>query len=203
MLIPFLVADTRLYTLPCRSVRLTIRPSVTFLNSERFLQYCSCPTVRNWPRLGCRVSGFVDLITMDGPEDQWTNSPTDRPMDEQSFMPHMQIKKCLSVSHLCLKCKLRSVSLSPSYASYANWYMPLCLSVMPHMQIKKCLFVSQLCLTWRIWTWRTKNGVRNCFKVVGKSNHAPNTNQHEKKRFIKNFIQTIHLSICQSLTLLK
>ena len=43
----FLVADTRLYTLPCRSVRRSVGPSVTFLNSERFLHYCSCPTVRD------------------------------------------------------------------------------------------------------------------------------------------------------------
>jgi len=35
-----LVADTRLYTL--------VRRSVTFLNSERFSHYCSCPTVRDW-----------------------------------------------------------------------------------------------------------------------------------------------------------
>ena len=40
----FLVADTRLYTLPSRSVR----PSVPFLNSERFSHYCSCPTERDW-----------------------------------------------------------------------------------------------------------------------------------------------------------
>ena len=49
---PYLVADTRLYTLPCRlvgrSVHPSVRPSATFLNSERFLQYCSCPTVRDW-----------------------------------------------------------------------------------------------------------------------------------------------------------
>ena len=48
----FLVADTQLYTLPCRlvgmSVRPSVGPSVTFLNSERFLHYCSCPTVRDW-----------------------------------------------------------------------------------------------------------------------------------------------------------
>ena len=40
----FLVADTRLCTLPCWS----IRPSVTFLNFVQFLHYCSCPTVRDW-----------------------------------------------------------------------------------------------------------------------------------------------------------
>ena len=40
----FLVADTRLYTLQCRLVG----RSVTCLNSERFLNYCSCPTVRDW-----------------------------------------------------------------------------------------------------------------------------------------------------------
>ena len=48
----FLVADTRLYTLPCRSVgrsvRRSVHQSVTFLNSGRFLHYCSCPTVRDW-----------------------------------------------------------------------------------------------------------------------------------------------------------
>ena len=52
----FLVADTRLYTLLCRSVgrsvgrsvRRSVGPSVTFLNSEQFLHYCSCPTVRDW-----------------------------------------------------------------------------------------------------------------------------------------------------------
>ena len=31
-----------------RSVSPSIRPSVTFLNSDQFLQYCSCPTVRDW-----------------------------------------------------------------------------------------------------------------------------------------------------------
>ena len=52
LFIPFLVADTRLYTLPCRSVgrsvRPSVRPSVTFLNSEQFSLYCSHPTVRDW-----------------------------------------------------------------------------------------------------------------------------------------------------------
>ena len=44
----FLVADTRLYTSPCRSVGPSVGPSVRFLNSERFSHYCSCPTVRDW-----------------------------------------------------------------------------------------------------------------------------------------------------------
>ena len=43
---------SRLYTSPCRSVGRpvgkSVRPSVTFFNSERFLHYCSCPTVRDW-----------------------------------------------------------------------------------------------------------------------------------------------------------
>ena len=43
----FLVADTRLYTLPCRSVGRYVGPS-HFLNSKRFSHYCSCPTVRDW-----------------------------------------------------------------------------------------------------------------------------------------------------------
>ena len=45
----FLVADTRLYTLPCRSVGRSVGRYVTFLNSERYSHYCSCPTVRDCP----------------------------------------------------------------------------------------------------------------------------------------------------------
>ena len=30
------------------SVGRSVSPSVTFLNSERFSHYCSCPTVREW-----------------------------------------------------------------------------------------------------------------------------------------------------------
>ena len=48
----YLVADTRLYTLPCRSVRRSIRrsvgPSVRHIFESRFSHYCSRPTVRNW-----------------------------------------------------------------------------------------------------------------------------------------------------------
>ena len=44
----FLVAVTRLYTLPYRSVGWSVGRSVTFLNSEWFLHYSSCPTVRDW-----------------------------------------------------------------------------------------------------------------------------------------------------------
>ena len=29
-------------------VGLSVCPSITFLNSERFLHYCSCPTIRDW-----------------------------------------------------------------------------------------------------------------------------------------------------------
>ena len=43
----FLVADTRLYTLPCRSVRLSVPPSHVFFNCERCLYYYPCPTVRD------------------------------------------------------------------------------------------------------------------------------------------------------------
>ena len=46
--VSFLVADTRLYTLPCRSVRWSVGRSIIHLNCERFLHYCSCPTVRDW-----------------------------------------------------------------------------------------------------------------------------------------------------------
>ena len=31
-----------------RSVGRSVGPSITFLNSERFSHYCSCPTVRDW-----------------------------------------------------------------------------------------------------------------------------------------------------------
>ena len=37
--IKFLVADTRLYTLPCRSVGWSVR---------HIFEFCSCPTIRNW-----------------------------------------------------------------------------------------------------------------------------------------------------------
>ena len=57
----FLVADTRLYTLPCRSVGRSVRPSITFLNCEWFSHNGSCPTVRDWiamyPALFSRSSG--------------------------------------------------------------------------------------------------------------------------------------------------
>ena len=42
-----LVVDTRLYTLPCRSVRPSVHPKY-FWNCERFSLYCSCTTVRDW-----------------------------------------------------------------------------------------------------------------------------------------------------------
>ena len=32
----------------CTKIKLLQHTSVTFLNSERFLTYCSCPTVRDW-----------------------------------------------------------------------------------------------------------------------------------------------------------
>ena len=35
------------YILPCWSVGRSVGRSVTFLNSEQFAHYCSCPTVRN------------------------------------------------------------------------------------------------------------------------------------------------------------
>ena len=41
----FLVSDTRLYTLPCWSVRPSVRHISKFM---RFSHYCSCPTVRDW-----------------------------------------------------------------------------------------------------------------------------------------------------------
>ena len=44
----FLVADMQLYTLPCWSVRPSVHPSKMFFNYERFLHYCSYPTVRDW-----------------------------------------------------------------------------------------------------------------------------------------------------------
>ena len=44
----FLVTDKRLYTLRCRAVPPSVPPSKIFMNCERFMQYCSCPTVRDW-----------------------------------------------------------------------------------------------------------------------------------------------------------
>ena len=41
-----LVADTRLHL--AVTVGRSVRRYITFLNSERFLHYCSCPTVRDW-----------------------------------------------------------------------------------------------------------------------------------------------------------
>ena len=59
----FLVADTRLYTLPCRSVRPSVRwsigPSVTFLNCEQFSHYCSFPTVRDWIAVYPALFSFI------------------------------------------------------------------------------------------------------------------------------------------------
>ena len=65
----FLVAETRLYILPCWSVRPLVRPSVTFLNCERFSHYCSYPIVRDWiavyPALFLRKQlNFHGLISM-------------------------------------------------------------------------------------------------------------------------------------------
>ena len=46
----FLVADARLYTLPCWSVGMSIRPSVRhiFWIPSRFSHYGSCPTICDW-----------------------------------------------------------------------------------------------------------------------------------------------------------
>ena len=43
------------------SVGKLVRRSVTFLNSKRFLHYCSCPTVRDWIR-PCFMLTQVDFI---------------------------------------------------------------------------------------------------------------------------------------------
>ena len=55
----FLVADTRLYTLPCRSVRPSVRPSVRHISELRAV--LALPPLPNHPRLSCRVSGLVFL----------------------------------------------------------------------------------------------------------------------------------------------
>ena len=61
----FLVADTQLYTLPCRSVGrsvgTSIRLSVTMLNCERFSHYRSCPTVRDWIAVYPALFNLVDI----------------------------------------------------------------------------------------------------------------------------------------------
>ena len=56
-IVPFLVADTRLYTLPCRSVGPSVRPSVGHISELRAVfAFLLLP---NRPRLDCRVSGLV------------------------------------------------------------------------------------------------------------------------------------------------
>ena len=61
---------------PC-CVGRCVRLSVSFLNSEQFLRYCSGPTVCNW------IAVYPALLThADDRTDQWTDEPTeDRPMD--------------------------------------------------------------------------------------------------------------------------
>ena len=54
---PFLVADTRLYTLPCRSVGRSVRPSVRHI--LEFRAVLALQLLPNRPRLSCRVSGLV------------------------------------------------------------------------------------------------------------------------------------------------
>ena len=53
----FLVADTRLYTQPCRSVGRSVRPSVRNIFESRVV--FAFPLLPNCPRLSCRVSGLV------------------------------------------------------------------------------------------------------------------------------------------------
>ena len=53
----FLVAGTRLYTLPCRSVRLSVGRSVGHIFG--FLAVFALLLLPNRPRLDCRVSGLV------------------------------------------------------------------------------------------------------------------------------------------------
>ena len=57
----FLVADTRLYTLPCRSVGPSVRPSVCHI--FEFPAFFALLLLPNRPRLDCRVSGLVFLIS--------------------------------------------------------------------------------------------------------------------------------------------
>ena len=53
----FLVADTRLYTLPCRSVGPSVGPSVRHI--FEFRAVFALLLLPNRPRLDCRVSGLV------------------------------------------------------------------------------------------------------------------------------------------------
>ena len=63
----FLVADKRLYTLPCWSVGWSVGrsvgPSVAFLNSERFSHYCFRPTVRDWIAMYPALFGLFSSYT--------------------------------------------------------------------------------------------------------------------------------------------
>ena len=58
----FLVADTRLYTLPCRSVRPSVRPSVGHISEFRAV--FAVLLLPNRPRLDCRVSGLVSITSI-------------------------------------------------------------------------------------------------------------------------------------------
>ena len=55
----FLVADTRLYTLPCRSVSRSVSPSVRHIFEFRAV---FAPPLPNRPRLDCRVSGLISFF---------------------------------------------------------------------------------------------------------------------------------------------
>ena len=55
----FLVADTRLYTLPCRSVGTSFHPSRNIFELRAVFALLLLP---NHPRLDCRVSGLVQRI---------------------------------------------------------------------------------------------------------------------------------------------
>ena len=46
----------------CTKIKLLQHTSVTFLNSERFLTYCSCPTVRDW--IAVHPALFVLMTTL-------------------------------------------------------------------------------------------------------------------------------------------
>ena len=91
IMISFLVADTRLCTMPCQSVGWSVCRSVTFLNSERVSPYRSYSTVCDWiavyPALfsfGLRqlnpLRATTLLVAPESLSDRMTTRPDARPI---------------------------------------------------------------------------------------------------------------------------
>ena len=63
-LLIFLVADTRLYTLPCWSICPSVSRSVIFLNCKPFMHYYFCQTVRDAGAVYLGLLRYVSLMKL-------------------------------------------------------------------------------------------------------------------------------------------